>query len=101
MKSAMRRAVAAGLLGLAMAGPGDLLAQDTKIEFKPALTIRALLADVAGKRVILRMEAGEEIEGTVSAVGEQLVHVSKLAKREFFDAYVNIDRISAVIVRVK
>lgn len=100
MKSAMRRAVAAGLLGLAMAGPGELLAQATEVEFKPALTVRALLADVAGKRVILRMEAGEEIEGTVSAVGEQVVHISKLSRRDFFDAYVNIDRTSAVIVRV-
>ena len=100
MKRAMKRTVAAGLLGLVMVASGELFAQDAKIEFKPAMTVRSLLAEVAGKRVILRLEAGEEIDGTVSAVGEQLVHVSKLAKRDFFDAYVNIDRTSAVIVTV-
>ena len=101
MKRAMKRAVAAGLLGLLMVGSGNLLAQEIKVEFKPAMTVRSLLADATGKRVILRLEAGEEIEGTVSAVGEQLVHISKLARRDFFDAYVNIDRVAAVIVKAK
>ena len=100
----MRRVIkgaAAAMLVLMMAGSGELFAQDIKVEFKPAMTVRSLLADAAGKRVILRLEGGEEIEGTVGAVGEQLVQISKLARRDFFDAYVNIDRVAAVILRAR
>lgn len=70
-------------------------------ELKPAATMKALLTDSIGKRVVLRLESSEEMEGTVVVVGEHPVHISKLSKRDFFDAFVSIDRISAVIIRVR
>jgi len=75
--------------------------EEVKYDLKPATTMKALLTDSIGKRVALRLESGEEMEGTVTAVGERLVHISKLSRRDFFDAFVGIDRISAVIVRVR
>ncbi len=75
--------------------------EEIKYDLKPAATMNALLTDSIGKRVVLRLESSEEIEGTVTMVGEHLVHVSKLSRRDFFDAFVNIDRISAVIIRVR
>lgn len=76
-------------------------AEEVKYDVKPTTTMKALLTDSIGKRVALRLESGEEIEGTVSVVGEHLVQISKLSKRDFFDAFVGIDRISAVIIRVR
>src|SRR3990172_10053297 len=76
-------------------------AEEVKYELKPAATMKALLMDALGKRVVLRLESSEEMEGTVTMVGEHLVHLSKLSKRDFFDAFVSIDRISAVIIRVR
>ncbi|MBZ0158748.1 MAG: hypothetical protein K8G79_01135 [bacterium] len=76
-------------------------AEDVKYDLKPTTTMKALLTDSIGKRMALRLESGEEIEGTVSVVGDHLVLVSKLSKRDFFDAFVNIDRISAVIIRAR
>jgi len=76
-------------------------AEQVKYELKPAATMKALLTDSIGKRVVLRLESSEEMEGTVSAVGEHLVHISKLSKRDFFDAFVSVDRISAVIIRAR
>jgi len=69
--------------------------------FKSGATIRSILADSIGKRVGVRLESREELEGTVTAVGDQLVQISKLAGRDYFDAYVSIDRISAVILKTR
>ena len=76
-------------------------AEEVKYELKPAATMKTLLTDSIGKRVVLRLESSEEMEGTVTMVGEHLVHISKLSRRDFFDAIVSIDRISAVIIRVR
>ena len=54
-----------------------------------------------GKRVAIRLDTGEEMEGIVTSVGDQLVHISKLSKRDFFDAVVRIEKIDAVIMKVR
>jgi len=69
--------------------------------FKSGTTIRSLLTDSVGKRVGVRLDSREELEGTVTAVGDQLVQISKLAGRDYYDAYVSIDRISAVILKTR
>lgn len=68
---------------------------------KPGTTITNILTDAIGKRVSVRLDSREELEGTVTTVGDHLVHISKLAQRDYFDAFVSIDRISAVIVRTR
>ena len=89
------------VVGLMVISAPIASAEEVKYDLKPATTMKALLTDSIGKRVVLRLESGEEMEGTVTMVGERLVHISKLSKRDFFDAFVSIDRISAVIVRVR
>src|SRR5574337_167447 len=99
----VQRIVSAAMLmvGLMVMAAPIVAAEEVKYDMKPATTMKALLTDAIGKRVILRLESSEEREGTVSVVGEHLVHLSKLAKRDFFDAFVGIDRISAVIIRAR
>lgn len=70
-------------------------------EFKPGATIRNILTDSMGKRVGVRLDSREELEGTVTSVGEHLVLISKLSGRDYFDAYVSIERITAVIVKTR
>lgn len=76
-------------------------AEEGKSELKANATMREVLAERTGKRAILRMQSGEDIEGTVVLVGNGLVHISKLAGKDFYDAVVNIDRISAVLVKAR
>jgi len=79
-----------------------LMAAERGYELKAgSVSIKEVLLENTGKRVILKMEAGEAIEGTVTRVGDSVVHISKIAGREFFDAVVRIDKISAVIFRVR
>ena len=89
------------MVGLMVMSAPIASAEEVKSELKPATTMKALLTDSLGKRVVLRLESSEEMEGTVTTVGEHLVYISKLSRRDFFDAFVSIDRISAVIVRVR
>ena len=76
-----------------------LHAEEIKLEIKASTTIKEVLQDRVGKRLILRMQSGEDIDGTVTMVGNSLVHLSRLAGKDFYDAVVGIDRISAVILR--
>jgi small nuclear ribonucleoprotein (snRNP)-like protein len=79
----------------------NLCAQESKFELNKASAIKDILTEQVGKRVSIRLDGGEELEGVVARVGDQLVHISKLSKRDFYDALVRIDRISAVIIRTR
>ena len=77
-------------------------AEEPKYDLKSAaVTIRDVLQENVGKRVIVRMETGENLEGTVTKVGELVVHIAKLSGKDFYDAVVRIDRISAVSFKVR
>lgn len=64
-------------------------------------TIQKILEGRKGKRVTLRLQGGEEITGKVRTVTKELVHLGELSGRDFFDAVVEVNRISALIVRAK
>ena len=80
---------------------GPSFAAEIKFQVQTPDTIQNILDREVGQRVILRLHCGEEMTGTVSKVGEWVVHLSALSGREFYDAAVRLDQISAVIVRVR
>jgi small nuclear ribonucleoprotein (snRNP)-like protein len=79
----------------------NLFAQEVKFELNKDYGIKEILTGYVGKRVAIRLDGGEELEGIVSSIGDHLVHISKLSKRDFYDALVRIERINAVIIRVR
>ena len=98
----MKALVLASLLGIALVlEPGLLRGQDAPMEVN-ADAIKVNLERQVGKRVRLRLVSGQDVEGTVVAVGTAGVHVARLAGgMDFFDAVVRLDQIAAVIVRVR
>ena len=99
--SKIMSALVIGLFCMAVSSSG-LSAQEKNYELKSATaTVKDILTENIGKRVIVRMDAGENLEGTVSKVGDNLVHIAKLSCKDFYDATVRIDRISAVIFKVR
>lgn len=76
-------------------------AAEPKVTLNETSTIKDVLSQHVGKRVSVRTDAGETLDGTVVKVTAQLVHIEKLAGKEFFDAVVRIDRISSVTFRMK
>jgi hypothetical protein len=78
-----------------------LFAQESKFELNKASAVKDILIEHVGKRISIKLDGGEELEGIVTKVGDPLVHISKLSKRDFYDALIRIDRISAIIVRAR
>lgn len=80
----------------------SVYAAEQKYELKSAaVTINDIMSENTGKRVIVRMDSGEDLEGTVGKVGISLVHLSKISGKDFYDAVVRIDRISAEPFKVR
>ena len=88
------------LLGIMVAAVScsSLLAQE-KAVLQPNATVLSILQGSAGKTVELRLNSGEKIGGKVEQVNDNLVLLSHLTGAEFFDGFVNLKDISAVVIR--
>ena len=96
-----RKMIAAIFVVICFMFSQNLLAQEARFELKKDYGIKEILASYEGKRVAIRLDGGEELEGIVTRVGDHLIHISKLSKRDFYDAVIRIEKINAVIMRVR
>src|SRR5437867_4389458 len=76
-----------------------LLAQE-KADLQPNIGVAGILQGRTGKSVELHLRSGEKMGGKVAQVTESKVHLSNLTGAEYFDAFVDMKDISAVVVRV-
>jgi hypothetical protein len=100
----MRKAFLSVLISVALAlltVSSAAFAQEAAFTLKISAEMKDILSENTGKRVAIRLASGEEIEGTVTMVGKTLVHISRLAGKEFYDAVVSIDKISAVRIKAR
>ena len=74
------------------------LAQD-KPTLQSNATVFSILQGNTGKTVELRLNSGEKIGGKVEQVNDNVLLLSHLTGAEFFDGYVNVKDISAVVIR--
>lgn len=77
------------------------VAEEKKMEINTSFSVKQILSSFTGQRVALKTDAGETIEGTVTAVGDHVVHISKISGKDFYDAVVVIDRINSVVFRAR
>ncbi len=63
--------------------------------------VKSVLEQQVGKRVRIKLESGQDLEGKVTKVGSHAVQLVELTGMEFFDATVMLYDIAAVIVRVR
>jgi hypothetical protein len=78
-----------------------LFAADGKLELKDDDSVKHILSRQVGQVVELRLGSGDKIGGKVEKVGANLVHLSQITGAEFFEAVVDIESVSAVVVRTK
>jgi len=62
-------------------------------------SIRQALEQQLGKHAKLKLVSGQDVEGKVAEVGNEVVIVSELTGMEFYGATVRLDQVAAVIVR--
>jgi hypothetical protein len=71
------------------------------IAIKAGDTLQKQIEAQKGKKVTLRLVSGEELSGTVRSTTGELIHLGELSGREFFDAVVDVSKVTALIVRTK
>lgn len=59
------------------------------------------LVGLKGKSVTLTLSSGQTISGIVSDVKGNLLHLAKISQKEFYDALVAIDHITAIEMKVR
>ena len=95
----MKRYLPLLIIVIAMLTCSSLLAQE-KAALQPNVTVLSVIQGAVGKTVELHLRSGEKMGGKVSQVTENMVHLSSLTGAEYFDAFVDVKDVSAVIVRV-
>jgi len=65
-------------------------------KFDVSVSMKDNLKEFAGKNVFVHLRSGKTLEGYVKAVGNDFVHLEKLAGRDFYDAFIRIEDISAM-----
>jgi hypothetical protein len=88
------------LVTILAAGPSCSLFAQEKAALQANATVVSLLAGSAGKSVELHLRSGEKMGGKIAQATDNVVHLSNLTGAEFFDAFVDVKDISAVVVRV-
>jgi len=88
------------LLGIIVAAIAcSTLPAQEKPAIQPNATVLSILQGNAGKAVELHLRSGEKIGGKVGQVTDNIVYLSHLTGAEFFDAFVDVKDISAVVIR--
>lgn len=95
--------VLAMTVGLGLTGMVTTVMADeaTTVDLNSPDVLKSALEQQVGKRVKLKLESGQDVEGKVAKVGSHAVQLAELTGMEFFDATVKLEDIAAVIVKVR
>ena len=88
------------LVTIVAAGVACSVFAQEKTSLQPNATVVSLLSGSAGKSVELHLRSGEKMGGKVAQVTDNVVHLSNLTGAEYFDAFIDVKDISAIVVRV-
>lgn len=72
-----------------------------KFRIRTTDNLRTMLEQEMDRPVKVRLTSGQELSGTVVRLGAGVVQLSHVGGMEFYDAVINIDDISAVLLRVR
>ena len=89
------------MVGIVGPSVRTMRAEEHPIDLSSPDAIRHTLEQQTGKRVKLKLMSGQDLEGKVAKVGNQVVALSELTGMDFFDATVRVDQVAAVIVKVR
>jgi hypothetical protein len=65
-------------------------------KFDVSVSMKDNLKQFTGKDVFVHLRSGKTLQGYVKAVGNDFIHLEKLAGRDFYDAFIRIEDISAI-----
>ncbi|MCX5859644.1 MAG: hypothetical protein NT056_07075 [Proteobacteria bacterium] len=94
-------AFAVGSALMVKSAPAQEAQKSEVVQLNANFTLADNLTALKGKTVTVTISAGQSMSGTVKDVKNNLLHLEKLVGKEFYDALVVIEDISAVELRVR
>lgn len=64
--------------------------------FNVSASIMQNLKNYAGKEVVIYLNSGKYFQGYVKNISESLIHLEKIAGKDFYDALIRIEDITAI-----
>jgi small nuclear ribonucleoprotein (snRNP)-like protein len=89
------------LLSFTVAGAAPDLVDVEGVGYNVKASLVDNLTALLGQKVYVTLESGKTFTGTVKAVGNHLLHLEKLAGKDYFDALIRIESISAIDTRFR
>ena len=90
------------LLLTVMFSPLYVLAEgEPHIELYQENALQVNLNKLHGKKVIILLKSGAELEGTIKEVGTRLLHMEKITNRAFYQGAIQISEISTLLFKDK
>lgn len=66
------------------------------VSYQVNASMKDNIKTLVGKKVYVHLVSGTTLSGVVKKVGDHLIHLEKLDRKEFFDALIKIDNIIAI-----
>ena len=90
----------AAMLVLFLCAASPVATSKISIEIGNGDTMNDIMQRNVGKFVEIKLNSGETLSGRLVRTNPNLLHISKITGRNYFDAVVRIDDVSALIVQV-
>ena len=71
------------------------------VQFNAGITLADNLTALKGKTATIYLASGQSMTGIVKDVKETVLHLEKISQKEFYDALIRVDLISAIEARVR
>jgi hypothetical protein len=71
------------------------------VQLNAGITLADNLAALKGKTATVYLASGQSMTGIVKDVKDSVLHLEKISQKEFFDALIRVDAISAIEARVR
>jgi len=89
------------VLFLSFAGGTAVAKEEKAASYNVNFSLAENLSAFKGKTVYVHLKSGQTLTGIVKAVGNHLVHLEKLSGKDFYDALVRLDDVSAIDARFR
>ncbi len=70
-------------------------------KFDVSSSLQDNLKSLVGKDIYVQLRSGKTYQGHLKAVGNSVIHIERLAGKEFFDALIRIDDVTAIEIRFR
>jgi len=71
------------------------------IQLNSGITLADNLVALKGRIVTVTLSSGHSMTGTVKEVKDNLLHLEKISQKDFYDALIRVDLVSAIETRVR